>query len=336
MCNITTDYQRRAGEKLRIAYLHISSQEREDIAALLSAIFRDQLHLVLDAFLPEAVLWGQELPRRIRATLYDFKLNETSEAVCVRGFPVDDREIGPTPLAYRAVGQIETVGRPEAFHLLCATILGEPFTWTSIQNGYLLNDVMPLRESRSIVSSSGSASAFDLHTEDAFHPCAGDYLGLMCLRNPDSVGTVLSRVLPGDLSDDNVSLLLEARYVVGANVAQEVPPVHNTSPVFFGNKASPYMRVNLNNTRAQAGDPEADEAFNQLRQVLARNSTPVVFEAGDCWYIDNLRVAHGRWPFTARFDGTDRWLKRLYISSSFRYSALYRVAPSSRILKPSA
>ena len=34
---------------------------------------------------------------------------------------------------------------------------------------------------------------------------------------------------------------------------------------------------------------------------------------GDLLLFDNRRVLHARTPFTARLDGTDRWLRRLYV-----------------------
>jgi len=322
------------GQTCRVAYIELAREEIQRVRALISEILSDREEIGLRDFLENASVWGQELPRRIRAALYDFKLHENSEAVCVRGFPLGDLQIGLTPQTHRPAGQVESARRPEIFHILCASLLGEPFGWTTIQNGYILNDVMPLISDTLRVTSSGSASTFDLHTEDAFHSCAGDYLGLMCFRNPDGVQTVLSNILPGDLSGETLATLFEPRYLVGANIAQKVPPVNALSPVLFGNPGFPYLRVNLNNTSTMPEDNDAIRALEELKQVLRKNSRLVVFEPGDCWYIDNLRVAHGRWPFSPRFDGTDRWLKRLYINSAFRRSTRYRATPSARILNP--
>jgi len=317
-----------------VSYLELNSTELHQISELFTDIFRGQSQIVLRDFLKTAAVWGQELPRRVRQHLYEFKVDQSYEAVCVRGFPLDDKALGPTPGAHRSAGEIELVGPNEIIHVLCASLLGEPFAWSTIQNGYIINDVMPLIDDIHVVSSSGSASKFDFHTEDAFHRCAGDYLGLMCFRNPDRVGTVLSNILPGDLSTQTIEILFEERYYVGANVAQEVPAVQTLSPVLFGNKSFPYLRINLNNTSTRPGDEEASRALAELKAVLDKNATVVVFEPGDCWYIDNLRVAHGRWPFEPRFDGMDRWLKRLYVNSSFRHAAPYKLTPSSRTLYP--
>ncbi|WP_435888864.1 TauD/TfdA family dioxygenase [Streptomyces niveus] len=52
------------------------------------------------------------------------------------------------------------------------------------------------------------------------------------------------------------------------------------------------------------------DAYGRLADELARVSVPVSLEPGDVLVVDNDMVVHGRVPFTARYDGTDRWLKR--------------------------
>ena len=53
--------------------------------------------------------------------------------------------------------------------------------------------------------------------------------------------------------------------------------------------------------------------------------TGVVLEAGDLLVVDNAVAVHGRSPFTARFDGTDRWLQRTFVVSDLAPSAADRV-----------
>ena len=42
----------------------------------------------------------------------------------------------------------------------------------------------------------------------------------------------------------------------------------------------------------------------------------VYLQPGQMLLINNRKGAHSRTPFTARFDGTDRWLQRLYVRRS--------------------
>ncbi|MGW3067931.1 TauD/TfdA family dioxygenase, partial [Streptomyces sp. NPDC001130] len=47
-----------------------------------------------------------------------------------------------------------------------------------------------------------------------------------------------------------------------------------------------------------------------LSDELARVSVAVSLSPGEVLVVDNDLVVHGRVPFRARYDGTDRWLKR--------------------------
>jgi len=320
----------------RVDYLDVSKEENSHIQRLIDEVLDGGDSIEVLRFLDVATTFSQELPRRVRAAINEFRLGESYHALCLRGNALDDDGLGPTPSKHVPPGQTERATRPEVLHLLYASLLGETFAWTSIQNGYILNIIIPIEEDRDKPTSSGSANLFDFHTEDAFHPYAGDYLGLMCLRNPDRVGTVLSTVSLDELSDKTVSTLMERRFIVGANLAQEVPAVTAPSPIFFGNPTFPYLRINLNATTAMQGDPDAGRALAELTELVRRNATEVVLEPGDCWYFDNYRVAHAREPYEPRFDGKDRWFKRLYISTTFRRSVAFRSSPNELVLDPLA
>ena len=60
--------------------------------------------------------------------------------------------------------------------------------------------------------------------------------------------------------------------------------------------------------------------------------TEVVLRPGDVLFIDNYRVVHGRKPFKARYDGTDRWLKRIGVTRDLRKSRAARETAASRII----
>lgn len=318
--------------KLRIVELtEVESAQVESIAAeaLGNGLTRD-LEEVVDTI----ALMGHSLPLRLRDALYDFKLRQQAHAICLRGRKPEDDIIGQTPESHRAAGNRERVHRYDVMHLMYASLLGESFAWTSIQSGYVFNDIIPVREHADLPASSGYTSNFGLHTEDAFHPWAGDYLGLACLRNPDRVSTTLAGFDTDQLSASTRNTLFQPRFIVGANIAQRVDQVTIPSPVLFGDPDIPYMRINLNATTAADGDSEARAALDEFVGILTSNVTSVAFQPGDFWYIDNLRVAHGREQFHPRFDGRDRWLRRLYISSAFRYTRGLREGASSRILDP--
>jgi hypothetical protein len=320
----------------RVKQLKLSKKEIRSIDELLFAILKNSKNGDLETFLKCAVLYAHDLPVRIRKTIYEFKIFESAEILVISDYQIDDLLIGETPKEHKVSGSLEKIGRYEMLHVLFASLLGECFGWTTIQHGHIMDDVMPVSEHRHLVASSGFNSLFDLHSEDAFHPCAGDYLGLLCLRNPNKVRTIFSSILPSDLNKKSIAVLFEPRFIVGANVAQKVPEVVSPSPIFFGNRETPYIHINFNSTESSQGDFEAEEALKDLKSTLIRNSIKISLQPGHFYYIDNYRALHGREPFKPNFDGRDRWLKRLYISSSFRRSAAFRRGPGERVINPNA
>lgn len=62
--------------------------------------------------------------------------------------------------------------------------------------------------------------------------------------------------------------------------------------------------------------PEAAAALDELRAVVAERRREIVLSDGDLLIVDNTRCVHGRRPFQARFDGTDRWLQRSFVVAS--------------------
>ena len=53
---------------------------------------------------------------------------------------------------------------------------------------------------------------------------------------------------------------------------------------------------------------------------------------GDFIFVDNYKAVHGRKPFKAHYDGTDRWLKRVNITRDLRKSRDGRLSPDSRVI----
>ncbi len=71
-------------------------------------------------------------------------------------------------------------------------------------------------------------------------------------------------------------------------------------------------------------DPEAADALEALRRVIRAEHISVALETGDLLVVDNSISVHGRSPFTARFDGTDRWLQRTFVVTDLAASATHR------------
>jgi alpha-ketoglutarate-dependent taurine dioxygenase len=58
----------------------------------------------------------------------------------------------------------------------------------------------------------------------------------------------------------------------------------------------------------------------------------VTLAPGEVLVVDNDLVVHGRVPFQARYDGTDRWLKRISVTSDLRRSRAARQSLAGRLI----
>src|SRR5205085_3729843 len=101
--------------------------------------------------------------------------------------------------------------------------------------------------------------------------------------------------------------------------------------VLFGHPCSPYIRLDPY-FMGPVPDQEAQSALDSLVAALELKLRRVVLEPGDCLVIDNYKAVHGRQPFTARYDGRDRWLKRINITRDLRKSRNARLTCDSRII----
>ena len=59
----------------------------------------------------------------------------------------------------------------------------------------------------------------------------------------------------------------------------------------------------------------------------------VLLHPGDICFIDNFKAVHGRRAFKARYDGHDRWFKRINITRDLRKSRAERSGATSRIIQ---
>jgi L-asparagine oxygenase len=290
--------------------------------------------LEIDRFLIEAHLFSHELPARIRRVFYEFKLTEFSEGICIRNNPINLERVGRTPLSLPS-GIPPKIIEEDVLHLLYGSLLGEIFGWSNHQGGHVINDVMPVWANRDTNNSSGSNHSLGLHTEDASHASTGDYFGLMCLRNPERVPTMISSIDDVRLDPKMKSILFEPRFIVKSNGSISAgisSKNHELTPILFGHPKSPYMRISTTGSYAVEGDHRAREALDALVTQLQQNAIELVLEPGDCCYLDNFKTAHGRQAYSPRYDGTDRWLKRIVIVNDLRKSRNLRSKPSSRVI----
>ncbi len=309
-------------------------------------------------FLRRVAVFSHELPRGLRTTLNDFKVCEPpSGYVIVSGYPIDQQKIGATPSHWQHRQATSTTHEEEIALVLIGSLLGEVFGWATQQGGHLVHEVCPIKGHEHEQLGSSSTELLTWHTEDAFHPCRGDYLLLLCLRNPQRASTTVGACGALRLSETERRYLHEDHFTIrpdeshlpknrpagpggSSSGAVEHGYAHiqsmNERPtpisVLFGHRDAPYLRIDPYFMNDVDADTPPAAALRSLIAEIDGGIRDVVLDAGDILCLDNFRIVHGRKPFVASFNGNDRWLKRINVVRDLRKSRSVRPNVESRVI----
>ena len=315
----------------RLELFELTDEEVKAIRPLVKEVTSYHSSVEEPGFLDSASTYAQELPRRLRAFLNTFRLTEPSGVCLVSGYPVDDSKIGKTPTHWRKEPGAFSTMEEEVFLNLCGALLGDAIAWSHQRDGLICQDLVPVKAHENEMLGSGSERELVWHTEDARYSYRGDYIGLMCLRNPDAVPTTFASIDEVPLDPDHVKVLFEPHFVFRPDPSHPTDSEPEKGPVLFGDPRSPYVRFDPYSMDRPETE-EARSAMDYLIRALDENLTGVTLLPGECLFIDNYKAVHGRSSFKARFDGTDRWLKRINIARDLRKSRGVRKAPASRVI----
>lgn len=266
-----------------------------------------------------------ELPTALRRSLREFRRDSGGQgALLVRGLPVSEAELPPTPTAGGSVQRATTV--PAALLMMIATGLGDPAAFHAEKSGALVQDVVPVPGHEAFQGNAGSV-LLEFHNENAFHPHRPDFVMLLCLR-PDheriaGLRTACIRQAAPRLSEQSRETLHSEEFIT------QPPPSfgldsQGTEPhaVLTGAPDDPDVRVDFAATLPQTD--RAAAALAELQTAFGDTALTHRLLPGDLAIVDNRVTVHGRTRFEPRYDGADRWLQRSFVLADLRPSRGYR------------
>lgn len=329
----------------------LSENENKEISELTDHILKNYSSIEDEKLLVQAGLLAQALPFGLRSFLHDFKQHEDTHPTChIQGYKIDDERIGKSPRHWKEKELRSSAFKDEIYFLLCGSLIGHPIAWSTQQAGRIMHDIFPIKQHENDQLGFSSKENLEWHTEDAFHPLRGDYVVLMCIRNPTHTPTMIASNTEIDLTAEEYKPLFKPTYKIRpdnshlqkntaeneSDLARAQKAMYDLNdqpheiPVLFGDPKSPYWR--LDPYFMEMPEDEKDKnALNLLIKEIDNNLKGVVLGPGEIFFCDNYRVVHGRAPFSANYDGWDRWLKRLNIVSDLRKSRGVRKNGTSRI-----
>jgi L-asparagine oxygenase len=210
------------------------------------------------------------------------------------------------------------------FMLSCfGSLLGEQFGYIQESAGNIYNNVFPMPTKQTEQSSESSDVLLTYHTENCFHEIQPDHLVLLCLRQDRyrhartciaSVRNILSKITRHArtvLEGPNFKFFSDYK----GNDKGDLNDIELIQSVLYGDFFDPYMR--FDSAFMKPLNKSAEAAISELENAIAEVGCHITLEKGDMLLIDNRRSAHARTPFKANYDGTDRWLQRIFVSKDY-------------------
>lgn len=302
----------------------------DDVSAIAAIVATQRITDIEDPnTLTKLHLLSHELPPRIRQRMYEFARQDCNGALLINGLP---RRAQPQTPKYTDSHSWHTLPEDITFHLFAA-LLGEPFGWASYLDGRVLHHVVPQQDLATSQTSQGSTTELLLHTEEAFHEFRPDFVGLFGYRNNEQCPTTIVQACDLQLSDEDIAMLSSRQFTIRQDDAHELRTVGESEQVslMFGDPASPYLRIDIAYTNAPSSAP-ACQAYEHLLRATAAATQEVVLQPGQMLFLNNHRACHGRSAFVTNYDGKQRWLKRLWLTTDLRKSRNLRDSATSRII----
>ncbi|HCJ28064.1 MAG TPA: iron hydroxylase [Pseudomonas sp.] len=227
-------------------------------------------------------------------------------------------DIPSTPVS--RAGMCKSDDTSERLLLQATALLGEPIGYVQESGGCIVNNFFPQQTQSRAATSDSFDTELELHTENAFHAIQPDYLLLLCLRQDPAAEAItyiasVDRILER-LSYEQQAFFLNEPYNFfsdyDATEKNQRIAINKHQTVLYGDPDTPFFRFDPQFMVAYSD--RAQRSLETLRGIAWEVVEPVRLSRGDLLIIDNRRTAHARSPFTARFDGSDRWMQRTFAS----------------------
>jgi L-asparagine oxygenase len=194
---------------------------------------------------------------------------------------------------------------------------GIPVGYAQEQNGSLIQNILPVYKLEKEQISSSSKTLLGLHTETAFHPYKPDYILLLCLRGDPLAATTYAEIddILLHVPKKYLNILKQKWFITGVDISFRTngeQDVEIPISIIKENEKDGLSFV-YDETVIKPINSDAADALSALRKAVSLATKEIVLKTGDLLFINNHKAVHGRKPFKARYDGTDRWLQRLLI-----------------------
>lgn len=194
---------------------------------------------------------------------------------------------------------------------------GKVVSYKQEQNGQIIQNIIPVHKTEYSQISTSSKTELYLHTEAAFHPYKPKYVLLLCLRGDSTAFTTYANIedILANLKPETISVLRQKIFKTSIDDSFRTNGEKDKDILLsvlglngWDNDSIIYDKALMKGT-----NESACLALDELQNAIDNNTKEVALKTGDLFVIDNNTTVHGRKPFQPRYDGTDRWVQRVFV-----------------------
>lgn len=230
---------------------------------------------------------------------------------------LDIGEIPPTPPTPHLSYEISlSLNKSSNLFLEYAKKFGYPIGYIQEQKGAVLQNIVPVHKTEYQQISTSSKVELALHTETAFHPYKPDYVMLLCLRGDSTAVTTYANLtdIIKHISPVGQKMLQEKNFTTGVDLSFRSNGEEDSQiPISIIKKVDGVLTFTYDVTVIKGSTPQAQELLEEVQSIIEKCTQEIILKTGDLLVIDNKKTIHGRKPFQARYDGTDRWVQRILV-----------------------
>jgi L-asparagine oxygenase len=294
----------------------LTASEQKDLAHLAATVPADPT-LSPEQFCLAAGQVARQLPDRIQDALRDFsRWGSVTGTLLLEGVPLGP--VPATPPGNRLhVGETTLLARAQA---VVNEAVGHMITYEAEGFGRLFQDMVPARSAAYTQTSLGSSAELELHTEQAFSGLRPDFISLACLRGDPNAETytLTARQVAASVTPDELAVLRQKHWMTGVDLSFQLGghvfregTCRGPLSILDGAEDDPFIVFDQDLMTTDV--PVAAAAFDTVIDAYRRSKRGQVLKHGDLLLIDNHRAVHGRSPFQALFDGSDRFVIRTFV-----------------------
>ena len=277
------------------------------------------------------------LPKKIINQLTDFTRNGSDKGFLLfKGVDLANEDVPPTPPDNTfSLGEKTDLAKIQA---LINQTCGEMIAYEAEGHGKLFQDMVPNYKLSTTQTSLGSKVELEIHTEQAFSKLRPDFISLACLRGNAKAKTYILHVnkILDNVSEKEKSLLREPLWKIGVDMSFKMKnesflegDIRGPMPILSDNQTHPKLVFDQDLMRGIT--EESEMLRKKLIDIYIEHRAEHILQPGEIILLDNRCVVHGRSPFTAKYDGCDRFIIRSFVTLDYDYSSYARSIGSRMI-----